>query len=100
MGGHSADRVAEEECSVCFNRGSWRSLALCYWGQYLVVVKRLESDCSRISASLGVTLEVNLMSHKNSLQVSVHVEGNIRDLIKFLCLLIRDLFQKKKKKKV
>lgn len=46
MGGHSADRVEEEECSVCANWGSWRSLALYYWGQYLVVVKQLGSDCS------------------------------------------------------
>lgn len=62
VGGHGADRVDGEQCSVCASQGSWKSLALCYWGQYLVVVKWPGSDCSHISASLGVTLEVKLMS--------------------------------------
>lgn len=62
MGGHGADREKGEQCSACANQGSWKSLALYYWGQYLAVVKRLGSDCSHISASLRVTLEVNLMS--------------------------------------
>lgn len=67
VGGHGADRVEEEQCSASTHQGSWKSLVLCYWGQYLVVVKWLGSDCSHISRSLGVTLEVNLMSQTNSL---------------------------------
>ena len=62
MGGCGADRVEGEKCCVCANQGSWRSLVLYYWGQYLMVLKQLGSDCSHISASLGVTLGVNLMS--------------------------------------
>lgn len=62
MGGHGADRVEGVQCSARPNQGSWKSLVLYYRGQCVVVVKRLGSDCSHISASLGVTLEVNLMS--------------------------------------
>lgn len=91
----------------CCRRGRGTTLCVCLSGEleipYALLLgsvscgrgKQLGNDCSLISAPLGVTLEVNLVSWAKSLQLSAHLKGYIWGLNKFLCLLIGDLCQKK-----
>lgn len=67
MRGHGADKVKGKMWSESANQQCWKSLEQCYQGHHLVVVKQSGTDCCHISASLEVTLEVNLMSQTNFL---------------------------------